>query len=51
MYKFIYIFDKEIADSLIGQGFDLVKIDEEKNLYVFENNPKITFKFSKKDFV
>lgn len=30
MYKFIYVFDKKTADSLIAQGFHIVKSDEEK---------------------
>lgn len=51
MYKFIYVFDAKTADSLVEQGFNLIKSDKEKNIYVFENNPKNTMKFSKKDFV
>lgn len=51
MYNFIYVFDPNTADSLIEQGFNLIKSNKEKNIYVFENNPKNTMKFSKKDFV
>ena len=51
MYKFIYVFDEKTADSLVEQGFNLIKSNKEKNIYVFENNPKNTMKFSKKDFV
>jgi len=51
MYKFIYVFDAKTADSLVEQGFNLIKSNKEKNIYVFENNPKNTMKFSKKDFV
>lgn len=51
MYKFIYIFDKKTADSLIAQGFNIVKSDEEKKIYVFENAPEKTMSFSKKEFV
>lgn len=50
MYKFIYVFTKEISDSLVAQGFDLVKSDEKNNVYIFENNPKLRLVFSKKDF-
>ena len=41
MYKFIYVFDAKTADSLVEQGFNLIKSNKEKNIYVFENNPKI----------
>ena len=51
MYKFIYVFDAKTADYLVEQGVNLIKSDKEKNIYVFENNPKNTMKFSKKDFV
>ena len=51
MYQFIYVFDAKTADSLVEQGFNLIKSNKEKNIYVFENNPKNTMKFSKKDFV
>ena len=51
MYKFIYVFDAKTADSLVEQGFNLIKSNKEKNIYVFENNPKNTMKLSKKDFV
>ena len=51
MYKLIYVFDAKTADYLVEQGFNLIKSDKEKNIYVFENNPKNTMKFSKKDFV
>ena len=51
MYKFIYVFDAKTADSLVEQGFNLIKSNKEKNIYVFENNPKNTMKISKKDFV
>lgn len=51
MYKFIYVFGAKTADSLVEQGFNLIKSNKEKNIYVFENNPKNTMKFSKKDFV
>lgn len=51
MYKFIYVFDVKTADYLVEQGFNLIKSNKEKNIYVFENNPKNTMKFSKKDFV
>ena len=50
MYKFIYVFTKETSDELVTQGFNLVKSDEKNKVYVFENNPKKQFTFSKKDF-
>ena len=51
MYKFIYVFDKETADALVEQGVTLIKSDDEKKIYVFENTAEMTFSFSKKDFV
>lgn len=51
MYKFIYVFTKETSDELVTQGFNLVKSDKKNKVYVFENNPKKQFTFSKKDFV
>lgn len=51
MFKFIYVFDKTKADSLIASGLRMVKSDAEKNIYVFENIPSKTMNFSKKEFV
>lgn len=51
MYKFIYVFTKEISDALAAQGFNLVKSDEENKIYVFENDPTAKLQFSKGDFV
>lgn len=51
MYKFIYVFAKETSDTLVAQGLNLVKSDEKNKVYLFENNPKKKFTFSKKDFV
>lgn len=51
IYKFIYVFTQETSDTLVAQGFNLVKSDKKNNVYVFENNPKKKFTFSKKDFV
>ena len=51
MYKFIYVFDKETSDAMVEQGLTLIKSDDDKKVYVFENKPEMTFNFSKKDFV
>lgn len=51
MYKFIYVFTKEMSDVLVTLGFSLVKSDEKNKIYIFENNPEKEFTFSKKDFV
>lgn len=51
MYRFIYVFDKDTADALVAQGFTLIKSDDEKKIYVFENSPTIKPRFSKKDLV
>ena len=51
MYKFIYVFDKKTADSLIAQGFNIIKSNDEKKIYVFENSQEKVMSFSKKDFV
>lgn len=51
MYKFIYVFDKETSDTLIKQGFILVKSDKQNKVYIFENNSRNKLNFSKKNFV
>lgn len=51
MYRFIYVFDKDTADTLTKQGLTIIKSDDEKKIYVFENTPTMKPKFSKKDFV
>lgn len=35
--KFIYVFDKASKDNLVAAGYSLIKCDDNKNIYVFEN--------------
>lgn len=51
MCKFIYVFSKEAYNTLIKCGYEAVKTDCEKNIYVFENKDEINFSLSKSEFV
>lgn len=41
--KFIYVFDKNTRDTLIANGYQLIKADERQNIYVFENKEVCIF--------
>lgn len=45
--KFIHCFSPELKNKLIQNGFKLVS--ENNNLFIFENNIKLTFDFNKLD--
>ena len=51
MYRFVYVFDKGTAESLMAQGYVPIKMNEKNNVYVFENKTELLMKFTKKDFV
>ena len=37
MPKFIYVFHKDDRDELLASGYELLKQDEERNIYIFVN--------------
>lgn len=41
--KFLYVFDKETRDKLIDAGYTLLKSNDSKEVYVFENRGIETF--------
>ena len=41
MAHFIYVFSKTDCDYLIDMGYELLKFDNQKNIYIFENNEEI----------
>lgn len=43
MKKFIYVFDIEDKNALVNNGFELVKEDLEKALFVFRNKKQANF--------
>lgn len=49
--KFIYVFDKDARDRLLSASYQLLKADEQQNIFVFENSPEKTMDFSEKNFV
>lgn len=51
MCKFIYVFSKEAYDTLTKSGYEAIKTDGEKNIYVFENRDSLNFSLPKSDFV
>lgn len=40
---FVYVFDKDVRDELIKEGFRLLVNDERNDVYVFANQPEIAF--------
>lgn len=49
--KFIYVFDTDARDKLLSANYQLLKADEQQNIFVFENSQEKAMSFSKKDFV
>lgn len=47
MCKFIYVFDKESRDRLLAEQCTLLKSDEAKNIFVFQNKDSLTFSVEK----
>lgn len=41
--KFIYVFSVDARDKLFASKYNLIKSDEKRNVYVFENNGTLTF--------
>ncbi len=43
MAKFIYVFRTDVRDKLIEQGYTLLKSDDERSMYIFENSETLNF--------
>lgn len=41
--KFIYVFDTDTRDKLLSATYQLLKADEQQNIFVFENKETHTF--------
>lgn len=51
MANFIYVTSIDARDRLLSHGYILLKSNEEKNIYVFENKPEYCFALSKHEYV
>ena len=49
--KFIYVFKKEDRDTLLSEGYTLLKEDNSNSMYVFETTEKLCFGLTDMDFV
>ena len=49
--RFIYVFGKEGRDRLLGMGFPLIREDQTRDCYVFENRADITLCFGCSNYV
>lgn len=43
MEHFLYVFSKEERDTLLALNYLLIKSDDEKSTYVFENRDELHF--------
>jgi len=43
MNKFLYVFTQQDRDKLLLQNYALLKSDEAKYIYIFENNGELHF--------
>lgn len=43
MEKFIYVFNIEDKEVLLGLGYNLLKEDMDKDIYIFLNKETLTF--------
>lgn len=41
--RFIYVFDVNTRDSLLGRNYKLITADTKKDIYVFENKFELKF--------
>lgn len=41
--RFIYVFSQEEKDRLLQYGFQLIKSDDEQNIFIFANNKHLDF--------
>lgn len=48
---FIYVFSETDKNSLLSQGYRLLKQDERNGYYVFENSDQLTFGDTNMKFV
>lgn len=51
MEKFLYVFDQEARDKLLGDGFTLMKSNDEDGVYIFANQDTATFDLADITFV
>lgn len=49
--KFIYVFSSHDKEQMILRGFNLIKSDAERNIYVFENKEAMQFSISEVRYV
>lgn len=47
--KFIYVFSEDSKDKLVAEKYHLLKADEHRKIYVFENKESLVF--SRSDFL
>lgn len=48
---FIYVFSKQDKDELLALGFTLLKSNEKSDVYIFENDRKLTFAIGDRRFL
>ena len=41
--RFIYVFDKNARDTLLSANYQLLKADEQQNIFVFKNKEVANF--------
>lgn len=51
MEKFLYVFDQEARDTLLKDGFTLLKSNEDEDVYIFANKDALTFDLADITFV
>lgn len=51
MEKFLYVFDQEARDTLLKDGFTLLKSNEDEDVYIFANKDVLTFDLADITFV
>ena len=49
--KFIYVFDTDARDKLLSANYQLLKADEQQNIFVFENKPEMCFALNESEYV
>ena len=43
MYSFVYVFTEDDKNQMLASGYQLVRADESRKLFIFENRSNLTF--------
>lgn len=51
MDKFIYVFTEDARDRLLADGHEMIKKDDQNNIFIFINDGKMDFSLNEVSFI